>query len=319
MADKAPLFTVFTPTYNRAGILHRAYKSLRGQTWRNFEWLVIDDGSTDNTREVVKGWQKEADFPIRYAWQENGNKAAAWNHALKLARGEFFVCLDSDDECVPEALESFKNHWESIPVAERDRFSGITVLALDQDGSPYGPDVPRSPMDCSPLLLTLRLRVACETWQCYRSEVIKRYPFKLIPGYRNYLPQSVGINRVAASYIQRHVNHRLLIVHTDNQGDTAGHLSCGLSARASLRHAPGYRVAHLSLLKYQMKWFRYAPVRFYKAAANFIRFSWMQGISVWDQLAELGSMRARALWLAAVPVGVVLRLNDWRIERKESA
>jgi len=318
MADKKPLFTVFTPTYNRAAILHRVYESLRRQTLRNFEWLIIDDGSTDHTREVVEKWQQEASFPIRYGWQENGNKAAAWNHALKLARGEFFLCLDSDDECVPEALASCKEHWESIPEKERERFSGITALALDQNGAFYGPDLPKSPLDCSPLALTLRQKAGCETWQCYRSEIIKLYPFKLIPGYRNYLPQSVGINRVAVSYIQRHVNHRLLIVHTDHQVDAAGHLSCGMSARASLRHAPGYRVAHLTLLKYQIKWFPYAPLRFYRAAANYIRFSWMQGFSVGAQLAELGSIGARALWLAALPAGIALRLNDRLLELKES-
>lgn len=315
-ADKAPLFTVVTPTYNRAGTLRRPYESLCRQTLRDFEWLVVDDGSTDSTRDVIEIWQHNANFPIRYVWQENAGKAAAWNRALELARGEFFVCLDSDDECVADALSSFKEHWENIPAKERDRFSGVTVLAMDQNGAPYGPDLPMSPLDCSHLAVTYRLKRFQDSWQCYRTEIIREYPFELIAGYCNYLPETTVINRLAASYLQRHVNRRMLKVHTGERTDVQGHQSCGVNASAGLKHAPGIRAAHLSLFRHQIGWFSYAPVRFYRAAANYIRFSWMQGISARTQIGEVGSMRARALWLAALPAGIALRLNDRLVERR---
>jgi glycosyltransferase involved in cell wall biosynthesis len=87
---------------------------------------------------------------------------------------------------------------------------------------------------------------------------------------------------------------------------------------AGLKHAPGIRAAHLSLLKHQSRWFRFAPLRFYKAAANYVRFSWMQGVRARTQLAELGSIQARALWLAAMPAGAALRLNDRLAELRTS-
>jgi GT2 family glycosyltransferase len=95
-----PLFTVFTPTYNRAHTIGRVYESLRAQTFRDLEWLVVDDGSKDNTREVVEGFAREAGFPIRYVYKENGGKHTARNLAVKHASGELFLVLDSDDSCV---------------------------------------------------------------------------------------------------------------------------------------------------------------------------------------------------------------------------
>ena len=101
-------FTVFTPTYNRGHTLHRVYNSLRIQTCSDFEWLIMDDGSTDCTAELVKGWQAENHFPIRYYFQENQGKHFAWNRAAEIAFGEYFICADSDDEFTPDALQKFR-------------------------------------------------------------------------------------------------------------------------------------------------------------------------------------------------------------------
>lgn len=98
-----PLFTVFTPTYNRAHLLHRVYESLKKQTCKDFEWLIVDDGSTDATGDLIAAWQQESltDFPIRYIWQDNGHKKSAFNRGVKEAHGELFVPWDSDDVSSP--------------------------------------------------------------------------------------------------------------------------------------------------------------------------------------------------------------------------
>lgn len=128
-------FTVFTPTYNRVQTLSRVYESLQVQTFSDFEWLIVDDGSVDRTRELVEGWQMEACFPIHYLWQENQGKHVAFNYALQEARGELFLTLDSDDACVPEALERFYFHWNAIPENRKGQFSAVTALCKDQNGS----------------------------------------------------------------------------------------------------------------------------------------------------------------------------------------
>ena len=98
--------TVFTPTYNRAYILENLYRSLQRQSYTDFEWLVVYDGSADNTRELFENWQQETNpFPIRYHKQENGGKCRAINTGLGLSEGELFLNVDSDDYLTDDALE----------------------------------------------------------------------------------------------------------------------------------------------------------------------------------------------------------------------
>ena len=89
------LFTVITPTYNRAHTLERVYLSLREQSFQDFEWVIVDDGSTDSTRTMVMAWQQEASFPIHYVWQKNQHKKTAFNRGVRKANGELVVAVDS--------------------------------------------------------------------------------------------------------------------------------------------------------------------------------------------------------------------------------
>lgn len=98
--------TVFTPTYNRAYILGDLYHSLQRQTCMDFEWLIVDDGSADDTKALVASWQGvENPFPIRYVYQENGGKCRAINRGLKEADGRLFFTVDSDDYLTDDAIE----------------------------------------------------------------------------------------------------------------------------------------------------------------------------------------------------------------------
>lgn len=107
--------TLFTPTYNRAYILNTLYHSVQRQTYRNFEWIIVDDGSTDNTGELISNWIEEGnDFPIRYYKVPNGGKCRAINFALELAEGELFFTMDSDDYLTDDALEKVVSWFEEI-------------------------------------------------------------------------------------------------------------------------------------------------------------------------------------------------------------
>lgn len=107
--------TLCTPTYNRAYIIEKLYHSLQKQTRKSFEWLVIDDGSVDNTESLLRKWQKEKnDFVIRYYKTSNGGKHRAVNYSLDLAQGDYYMVVDSDDYLTDDAVEKLCNWMEEI-------------------------------------------------------------------------------------------------------------------------------------------------------------------------------------------------------------
>lgn len=129
--------TVFTPTYNRAHTLQRTYESLCKQTNKDFEWLIIDDGSTDDTNLIVQRWVGESRIPIRYIHKENGGLHTAYNSAIENISSELCICCDSDDYLPPDAVDGILNLW-SVK-RNCDELAGIIGLDYDAStGSPIG-------------------------------------------------------------------------------------------------------------------------------------------------------------------------------------
>ena len=127
--------TVLTPTYNRAYIIENLYRSLQRQSFRDFEWVIVDDGSSDNTEELVNGWKNENDFPIIYFKQPNGGKCSAINTGLDLAKGELFFTVDSDDYLTDDALEKVAK-WES-QLGDKTEFCGFAGnLGISESETP---------------------------------------------------------------------------------------------------------------------------------------------------------------------------------------
>lgn len=133
--------TIFTPAYNRAHTIGRTYESLCRQTCKDFEWLVIDDGSTDNTQELVEGWKKLVNgFEIKYVWKENGGLHTGYNKAIELAETELCVCIDSDDYMPDDAVETIIKTWREKASNE---LAGIIGLDFLLDGTPLGGFFPK--------------------------------------------------------------------------------------------------------------------------------------------------------------------------------
>jgi glycosyltransferase involved in cell wall biosynthesis len=298
------LFTVFTPSYNRARTLPRVYASLQRQTCRNFEWLIVDDGSTDGTQALIAQWQAESNFPIRYIFQENQGKPAAFNHGVQQARGELFLTLDSDDECVPEALERFKYHWDSIPAFEKNRFSAVTVLCKDQNGNLVGDKFPRDVLDSDTIEVTFKFGVGGEKWGFQRTDVLKQFPFPSVQNAK-FISESVVWFALSRKYKTRYVNEALRIYHVhDGATDHLSTLSPGvLSGRAYL---------HRFVLNELIDWLYRTPRSLFRSAINFSRYSFGLGIGPWSQIKQLRSATAKILVTVSIPLGFIMSLRDNR-------
>lgn len=298
----APIFTVFTPTYNRAHTLHRCYESLKAQTFRDFEWLIVDDGSTDGTAALVAQWQTEALLPIVYESRPHHGAHHAHNWSLGVARGTLWIKLDSDDGCVPEALERFWHHWNNIPNDQRAGFSGVTSLCRDHLGQLVGTVFPTDPLDCTAAELEYLHKVRGEKWGFLRTEILRSLPFpEDVPG--NFIPESFLWCQVSARYRTRHINEQLRIYWTDAPSLVHGRPN-------PVTNADGHRLMFQMVLNHEAHWFPRAPARLLRAAAQYTRFSLLSGFSLGSQFKALPSSLARALWLLALPLGLALFARD---------
>ena len=133
--------TVFTPAYNRGYIIEKCYQSLCNQTSKDFVWLVVDDGSTDNTAELISEWQKKDNgFEIRYIYKENGGMHTAHNTAYEHIDTELNVCIDSDDSMPQDAVEKIVEFWRKNGSCD---YAGIIALDVyKKDGKTVGKDLP---------------------------------------------------------------------------------------------------------------------------------------------------------------------------------
>jgi glycosyltransferase involved in cell wall biosynthesis len=298
MVEPTLTFSVFTPTYNRAHTLDRVYRSLKAQTYRDFEWLIVDDGSTDGTRELVEGWAREADFPVRYEWQENRGKHFATNRGIELARGELFITADSDDEFPPEALETFRRVWESILAGERPGFAGAAGLCVDQHGRLVGDRFPESPLDSTHLERKYRYKVKGEKWGFVRTEVMREFPFVETAEMSGFRWSDIG-----RKYKTRFFNEVVRIYYVGEGGS--------LSSRdRKIRKPLMGALRNAGVLNDDLDWFHCDPVAFIKNAVHYGRFSLLAGWSLRDQRAKLKPGLARLLWVLALPAAWLVSRRD---------
>jgi glycosyltransferase involved in cell wall biosynthesis len=297
-------FTVFTATYNRAHTLGRVYESLRAQTYRDFEWLIVDDGSDDDTRRLVGKWCALAEFPIRYIYQENQGKHVAHNRAVSEACGEFLLPLDSDDACIPRALERLKYHWDTIPNEQRERFCGVTALCQDQRGSLVGSRFPRDVLDSDSLECHYKYHVQGEKWGFQRISVLRRFPMPGPEVGSSCMPEGLIWWKIAREYRTRYVNEVLRVYHL---GEAT--LSRPRRARDA---AVGAELQYRTELNDNIDFLRYAPMAFLRSAANLVRFSLHLGRSPIAQWRALTQWRGRFLWSLALPIGTVAFVLDRR-------
>lgn len=304
----APLVTVFTPTFNRAGKLHRVFHSLQKQTLRDFEWLIIDDGSTDDTRQVVEDFRlQHPGFPIHYYFQQNSGKHIAHNKALLLAKGEWFHIADSDDELEPATLEILLHTWDGIPAGERHLFGGVAACCKDQFGKRISDPVPGAVFDGGFRELFYKYSFRKEVFMINRTSIMRKYPFP-VGIVQQLFPEGIIWRRMTDKYKLRFINDELRIYYVQEAG------ALTTQKRSPARRALPNCLESSSVLNEDLRFFKYAPAYFFKMALVYHSFLPYLDKSEADWVSLRPTAR-RFAWPMLLPGRILKMIMDARYKK----
>lgn len=208
--------TIFTPSYNRAYTLHKCYESLKNQTYKDFTWLIIDDGSTDNTKELVDTWINEEIIEIKYHYQNNQGMHGAHNTAYELIDTELNVCIDSDDYMPEDAVEKIIKFWNKN---KRDDLAGIIALDAYEDGSVIGDKFPDNIKETTLFEVNNIHKIPGDKKLVYRTELTKKYPYPLFEGER-YVGLAYKYYKLDEEYKLATLNEVICIVEYLDDGSS---------------------------------------------------------------------------------------------------
>lgn len=293
-----PFITILTPAYNRASLLPRLFDSLLRQTFKDFEWIVVDDGSTDNTHEVLASIKERCGdaFPMTCLYKENGGKHMAINMGVTRAQGELFFIVDSDDMLPPNALAIVAEEWR--PISGDSNFGGVAGLDIAMDTREViGSGLPQEHIDCNAIDIRYRHHVTGDMKEVFRTEVLREFPFPEFAGER-FCPEQLVWFRMARRYRLRYINKPIYIADYQPDGITAG------ITRARMRNPSASMLTYAELTE--------CPVPFLvkvKAAINFWRF--------WHcRTATSVVPRVALRWHWLRPLGWMMHVRDGNALRK---
>lgn len=291
--------TVFTATYNRKETLGRLFASLVIQSYDRFEWLIVDDGSSDGTREMVEEWSRSnTKFPIVYHWKANGGKHTAHNAAIHLARGKYFAIVDSDDWYVPKALEILVRHWDGLG-PKKEEFFNVEGLCVDPEGDLVGSEFPQDIFDSDLFSIQFERKKMGDTRGMCRLDILRQYPFPEDPEMR-FVMEGIVWNRIANRYRTRFVNEVVGV---------ADYQPGGLSDR-SLSQKVGSARSSVLFLGEILNGNRRIPVsQWIRHTINYVRYSHHCGIGIQEQT---GNTKEKWLFLLCYIFGYLRYRDDVR-------
>lgn len=193
------MITVFTPSYNRKKELKNLYESLLRQNYNDFEWLIVDDGSSDNTKEYIDLLLKENKIKINYVYKENGGKQSAYNKGLDCANGDIFLCIDSDDILKDNILKTINDDFKKIKMNKK--IGGVIYVQsyINDKDKIIGSSFEEDNAIYNYFDIYHKLNVTGDKLIVLKTEVAKEYYFPLIKGEK-FIPEALIFNRISDKY-----------------------------------------------------------------------------------------------------------------------
>lgn len=210
--------TIVTPSYNRAHTLTRVYDSLKKQTFRDFKWIIMDDGSTDNTKEIVDNFKSEGLIAVEYFWNHNQHKFITVFEGIKKVTSQYFMIVDSDDSYPTDSLQILFDEVEQI--SNQDKYISVMGLSQYTDGKIVGNQYPNNGFDGSIFDMRYKYKVRGDKFGIFITktyqQLLKNFDYS---PYKNkgYIPQSVFFNTYDADGVQtKFVNKVVRNYHLDD-------------------------------------------------------------------------------------------------------
>lgn len=310
-ADRQPLFTLFVPTYNRRTLLPRLLESVEAQTFRDFELLIVDDGSQDGSYEYLCEYQQQSQFRMRVIYQENQGKPIAFNTALESAQGLLFTMIDSDDILHPEAMERFAYWWQvAQEYKENPPIVGVEGLCASMETRQViGTFFPKSPLVADHIEIYYRRGCWGDAVRAVRTDIIGQYRFPRIPNER-YIPPSYLWNRLG---FDRHkiLYFNQVISYKEYRKD-------GISKNRYVLRARNPYSAELYFRDFIELAYRDGRVtwrQMVRHTANWVRYSLCID-SLRNTLRRTYQASNFPVWAVGAPLGILLYLNDRRLLKR---
>lgn len=270
------MITVFTPTYNRYNTLPRLYDSLLRQTYTDFEWVIVDDGSTDDTDILMKNWQAEEKINIHYSKQSNGGKHRAINKGLDLAQGELFFIVDSDDYLPSESLQSIWSIYTEIK--DHPDFIGLCGFkGFSETKKIHQQDLSTFIIDSDSINIRHQYGIVGDMAEVFKTQLFRNFKFPDIQGEK-FVAESIVWNKMAKDYKVRYFDKIIYICE---------YLPEGLSVNSikNRRKNPKYATLLYQELSKNPK----APLKFkLKSIINYWRFFFCRSKNIRIGFKELG-------------------------------
>lgn len=286
------LTTIFTPAYNRAALLPRLYESLKNQRVNNFEWIIVDDGSTDDTERVVHAFIEENKIPIRYIKKENEGKHLAINKGVELAKGELFFIVDSDDYLMPNSTQQIERYYPVIH--NRADLAGVSFRRGESENKFIGTQKTFDDIEASAFDFRYRYKIQGDMAEVFKTSVLRDYPFPKIEGER-FCSEGLVWNRIALKYKMLWTSHIIYI---------GEYLEGGLTDNSvrTRQRSPQY-----AMLGYQELAAMPVPLSCkLKAAINYWRFAHFAALPFRDKWRSVTPF----LSLVALPLSFIFRIKD---------
>jgi glycosyltransferase involved in cell wall biosynthesis len=306
-------FTVITPSYNREKTLRRVYESLLVQSFTDFEWIIVDDGSTDNTAELARQFISDQKIDIKYIFQKNGHKKTAVNNGILASRGHFIVILDSDDQLLPNSLKYFYEAWIDIPSDSRSYYCGVTGLVEGVGNVKVGSKFPFESFDSTSLDLIYKYHLDGEYLNMIRTDLHKEYLFPC--NFEGLCPEGIVWSRIGSKYKTRYINKvvRKYFESEDSisKGDQTNSVLAGY-----IKNASGMYLYNIEKFDSHFKFILRDPEALIKLSSDHTRLWLHQNESSLKYMYNINSVFKKTIILIFSPVGVALFLRDrWRLKK----